>query len=239
MGVSKWGLSSVLLRSSGFIEAFRPGPHPPPTLRLSTRFHWPKNWKFHWFYKVFGTFRFFFDLGAILDHHGLQDASENSQEHPRAAQEPPKSAQEAPKSRPRAPKSRPRAPRVAQEPPKSAQEPPKSRPKASQEPSNSAQQPPKSAPFSSRLPSPGQVQRYAGDVLSAMAQHDGLLPRPWPFTKGGLAVSARQRVFDKCKKHIQGHLGPSDLPRVAVQWFVSKLFEMVRNCSNGWKWFEI
>ena len=27
--------------------------------------------------------------------------------------------------------------------------------------------------------------------LSAMAKHNGLLPRPWPSTKGGLAVSAR------------------------------------------------
>ena len=46
------------------------------------------------------------------------------------------------------------------------------------------------------LPSPCQVYKYSRDVLSAVAKHDGRLPRPWTFTKGGLAVSARYGVFN-------------------------------------------
>ena len=41
------------------------------------------------------------------------------------------------------------------------------------------------------LPSPCQVHKYSRDVLSAVVKHNGRLPWPWPFTKSGLAVSAR------------------------------------------------
>ena len=160
-------------------------------------------------------FRFFCDLSAILDHHGLQDASKTakiaSKTPPRPPKTPPRGLQTPPR-RPRSPprrlQGRPRGfqmpPRRPRSLPRPSRRPPKfsrclqdaqyrfqDRPKCS-EAASKAYLPARLMPITARfLPSPCQVHKYSRDVLSAVAKHDGRLPRPWTFTKGGLAVSAR------------------------------------------------
>ena len=107
--MSKQGLSSVLFRSSGFIETFRPGPLPPLAVPLNEIVRRPKTLIFHWFLLGFSNlFRFFCDLSAILDHHGLQDASKTSKI---ASKTPPRSPKRLPRgfqTPPRRPRSLPR-----------------------------------------------------------------------------------------------------------------------------------
>ena len=89
----------VLVR---LLRSLRLGPGGDHRLRLSTRFHRPKNQKKHWFYKVSGTFfDFFFVLGSILVHLGLSWPPRRLQDAPKSAQDASKSPQDAAKTLPR------------------------------------------------------------------------------------------------------------------------------------------
>ena len=125
-----------------------------------------------------------------LGHHGLQDAPRRPRSPPRRLQSRPRGYQMLPR-RPRSP------PRPSRRPPKfsrclqDAQYRFQDRPKCSEAVSK-AYLPARLMPITARfLPSPCQVHKYSRDVFSAVVKHNGRLPWPWPFTKGGLAVSAR------------------------------------------------
>ena len=165
---------------------------------------------------VFAKFPIFFcDLSAILDHHGLQDASKTSKI---ASKTPPRSPKRLPRgfqTPPRRPRSLPRRPQgcptcfqIPSWRPKSPLSPSRRPPEASRclpdaqyrfqnrpkssEAVSRAYSPATLMPIAARfLPSPCQVHKYSRHVFSTMAKHDGRLPRPWLLTKGGLAVSAR------------------------------------------------
>ena len=98
----------LLLRSSGFLEALDQARIHRRPLRHSARWNQSPSTKNLDFSLVFQGFWHFFhflgDLGAILDHHGLQDASKTAQDTSRGLQTPSR----CPRSPPRRLQDRPR-----------------------------------------------------------------------------------------------------------------------------------
>ena len=108
MGVLRIAALVLLTSSSGFLEAFRPGhwgdhrPHGAPSSIGQ------KSEKSIGFIRFLALFFDFFDLSAILDHHGLQDASKTPKIPFKTAPRPPKTPPRRPRSPPRGFQDRPR-----------------------------------------------------------------------------------------------------------------------------------
>ena len=158
------------------------------------------------------------DLGAILGHHGLQDASKMPKIPSKTPPRPPKTLPRSPRLAPRRFQYRARRLQEASRRLQDGQDRLQDASKAAKKLPNASRMPKISSMMPLRrsisLPRPSKMfgsffksvlpcQVHANSLpfseirqrfLSAMAKHDGRLPSPWPLTKGGLAVVRPRRA---------------------------------------------